>query len=91
MSNIQEKRQFYENVFDVLHDLGGAPERLRENFVTVHLGQPYLLDEYRFQGELGFGGKYWHKTNRVSCYSEDETPGRLALIDRLNSELAVIG
>ena len=44
-------------------------------------------DEWRFMGKLGFGGKYRSGTNRVDCYSEDETPERLDLIKQINIKL----
>jgi hypothetical protein len=52
----------------------------------------WLLDgaparEYRFQGSLGFGGKFWAQDWRVTCYPEDETPERWAAIQRANMRL----
>lgn len=49
--------------------------------------------EYRFQGALGFGGKLWRDSDgvmRVSCYREDETPDRLAMIEATNAALAAV-
>lgn len=40
------------------------------------------------QGKLGYGGKYWRRENRVSCYREDETTERLRLIIELDAALA---
>lgn len=50
------------------------------------------LTEWRFQGALGFGGKLWRKGNgfKVSCYSEDETESRRAMIAKANERLALI-
>lgn len=46
--------------------------------------------EYRFQGLLGFGGKFWNYGGRwyVTCYSENETPERMAIIEKVNGLLA---
>jgi len=48
-------------------------------------------EEYRFQGNLGFGGKIWwrdyDKRMDVTCYREDETPERLEIIQRVNKKL----
>jgi hypothetical protein len=46
-------------------------------------------NEYRFIGQLGFGGKLWqeHGKYRVSCYPEDETPERLAMLKAANARL----
>jgi hypothetical protein len=77
----------FNKVFDLLVSIGGAPESMRQDFLLHHTtGDP--TDEYRFQGKLGFGGKYRRKTNRVDCYSEDENEERLKIIERLNAELA---
>lgn len=47
--------------------------------------------EYRFQGALGFGGKVWAprlgRPARVTCYPEDRTPERIAIIERVNDLL----
>lgn len=41
-------------------------------------------------GVLGFGGKFWKGRDLwyVNCYREDETPERLAIIERTNEHLA---
>lgn len=49
-------------------------------------------DEYRFQGALGFGGKFRNNGNKnnipyVDCYRENETPQRLAMIETTNAAL----
>lgn len=50
--------------------------------------------EWRFQGALGFGGKFRINGNKphpyVDCYREDRTPARLAMIERANARLAGI-
>ena len=43
--------------------------------------------EYRFQGKLGFGGKYYRDDNRVSFYSEDETPEKILIKETTNIHL----
>lgn len=78
----------YAAVFNLLSSVGGANESMRADFVYEHARAKPPCEEFRFQGRLGFGGKYYRLTNRVSCYREDETPERLAIIERLNTELA---
>ena len=78
---------YYNQVFDLLVKHGGAHESMRSDFVFNHTSAN-PCGEYRFQGSLGFGGKYYSDKNRVSCYSEDQNPKRLAAIQTLNSELA---
>jgi hypothetical protein len=80
---------FYTKVFDLLQLVGGAHASLREDFLFHHLKED--CHEFRFQGRLGFGGKYYSRENRVSCYSEDETADRVRLIAFLNAELAELG
>jgi hypothetical protein len=48
--------------------------------------------EYRFQGRLGFGGKVWANVGQVyvTCYREDETPERAAMITRANVRLEAL-
>ena len=48
--------------------------------------------EYRIQGNLGFGGKFWNDNNKwyVNCYPEHMTDERRAIIDKTNAELKVL-
>lgn len=47
--------------------------------------------EFRFQGKLGFGGKvYVEEPPRVSCYPEDSTPERVAMIKKANEQLSLL-
>lgn len=48
--------------------------------VMEALGDGCPGGEFRFQGTLGFGGKFWSYGWYVNCYSEDETPARAAVI-----------
>lgn len=77
-------------VYDMLVGIGGAFEDDRSNFVYHHCESKDGCDEWRFGGKLGFGGKYYSRENMVTCYSEDETPGRLELIKVLNKMLATL-
>lgn len=72
-------------IFDVLVTCAGARESMWEDFLhSLRCG----TREYRFQGNLGFGGKYWPETNTVSCYTEDMTDHRRAIITDTNGHLA---
>lgn len=75
-------------IWDVLVEVCGAGERWRSNF-AYHFPAG---GEFRFQGDLGFGGKVWADRRRVyvDCYRENETPENLAKIERTNAELARI-
>lgn len=44
--------------------------------------------EWRFQGALGFGGKFRYPRCTVDCYRENETPATLAMIESANQKLA---
>lgn len=63
----------------------------RAAFVAHHAATSEHYTEYRFIGELGFGGKF--RTRRdderwwVDCYPEDETAERRAMIAKANVEL----
>lgn len=72
-------------VWDILEAECGASPAGREDFVVQ--ATLYGITEYRFMGSLGFGGKFWHDM-RVSCYPEDRTPERDAMIAKANSRLA---
>ncbi len=73
-------------IYDVLV-IAGADEHMRDSFIYHHCDSKDGCDEWRFQGKLGYGGKYWSRTNTVNCYLEDENPGRKPIISYVNSEL----
>jgi hypothetical protein len=78
-----------DKIYDILVAECGATEDWRTHFI-YSTSQRYPSIEYRFQGALGFGGKFWTDRSRwyVNCYSEDETPERATMIERTNGLLA---
>lgn len=82
-------KETFEAAYSILVEHAGAREIWRRDFVsyfTIHPRQPY---EWRFQGTLGFGGKFWLRQDgfAVTCYSEDLTPERDLVIRRVNEAL----
>lgn len=75
-------------VWDILVRVCDAPIGYRWDFVRsiTECG----VKEYRFQGNLEFGGKFYVDRigNWVSCYPEDETPEREKIIQQANTEIA---
>lgn len=78
-------------VYQVLVEACGASADPSDEFAFVH---EYSTDsqysparEWRFQGVLGFGGKFRYPQLVVDCYPEDETPARLAAIEIANARL----
>jgi hypothetical protein len=74
-------------VYDVLVRECGANEWSRTDFVYEFVSPGCDCTEWRFQGELGFGGKFYPREMRVSCYPEDETPKRRTMVERANAAL----
>lgn len=83
------KKADIEAIYDLLVKLCGAPEGFREDFIYSY-SKERPPREWRFQGALGFGGKFWMNTGRwyVNCYREDETPERRTIIENANQALA---
>ena len=80
-------------IYDLLIEECGAPERYRQDFVDSVTDVTEPCHEYRFQGALGFGGKFRNNGNHdntpyVDCYPEDENPARRGMMDRANTRLA---
>lgn len=73
-------------IYDILVEMGGASESMRSDFVHYHTIFEKAT-EWRFQGRLGNGGKYWNERNCVTCYPEDETPFTMQLIALINESL----
>lgn len=66
---------------------GGGWEGFQRYICTI---QPFGCHEWRFQGELGFGGKLYLNRGQlyVSCYPQDETPILRAAMAHINAQLA---
>lgn len=79
----------------LVHICGAVPEEMID-FVRYAKGAvPLSFSDnplkYRFQGNLGFGGKLYFKSPlRVACYPEDETPERKRMVDHANEFLTVL-
>ena len=76
-------------IYDILVEECGAPEEAYDREYFVRHQTTDEISEWRFQGNLGFGGKFWNCNNRlyVNCYREDETPLRQIMIDVANKRL----
>ena len=80
-------QEYLNKVWDILVEHAGAYEPLRENFLA---SVDTATREWRFQGQLGFGGKVWFedgRATRVSCYPEDLTPQLSRTIQKISKEL----
>jgi hypothetical protein len=93
-SSLEErKKEYFGRVYDILVLHAGAREKDKHDFVYHHAegkpygGSNYGCSEYRFQGHLGFGGKYRSGSNMIDCYREDENEKILNIIDITNKKL----
>ena len=84
------KKELFGRVYDTLVKTAGANPNQKDSFIHNHCDSKWPCDEWRFCGLLGSGGKYWRKTNSVSCYREDETKERLTIIKKTNEELSAL-
>lgn len=81
-----------ERVWALLEQYVGAKDPndwKKKSFLRyVCVNEPFG-HEFRFEGNLGFGGKFLNDGWRwvVTCYREDETAERLAAIDKVNEAL----
>lgn len=75
--------------YDIIVEECGASDRDRDDFVDYMTDDTGFPKEFRFQGHLGFGGKFYKTPNRcyVSCYPEDQTPERQIMIARANRKI----
>ena len=81
----------------ILNEECRANIRPRDEYGFIHYvtkEDEWRNKEWRFQGALGFGGKFRVNNSKphpyVDCYREDETPERLKMIERANARLAYI-
>ena len=87
-------QEVFEQVYDALVMYAGAQESGREDFIHHMLRcveiSLYETREYRFQGALGGGGKFWLSPEcfRVSAYEEDYSVERVGMLSAVNEALA---
>lgn len=79
-------------VYTILEKTCGAFPQDRFSFVYEFTQESEYspTSEWRFCGDLGFGGKFRFPRITVDCYREDETEERLAQIKKANEELSAI-
>jgi len=88
-------KEMANKVYDVLVEECGAndSDMWRDMFVSHHIKDDCLwggVSEWRFQGLLGFGGKFWICTSRgwdVNYYREDATHERDQMMRKANERL----
>lgn len=77
-----------EQVWAILAQECGASNLYWEKISFVNeFSKDVPASEWRFQGSLGFGGKFRFPRMSVDCYPEDLTPARREAIDKANSRL----
>jgi hypothetical protein len=91
---MENSPELYYKVWDILVEHVGAREEDRPRFIDACLRKDRyeVLREWRFCGNLGFGGKFWRNDGRlyISCYREDMTRGLQKVINKVNGLLAEI-
>lgn len=77
-------------IYDILVEECGASEKDRQWFVNLQTEDH--VREYRFQGDLGYGGKFWRNNGKwyVNFYAEDETSCRVEMTWKANKKLATL-
>lgn len=83
---MDDKKVLPQKIYQILRDEAQASPRMDVEFMLWFLyARSY---EYRFMGNLGFGGKFWKDGKwRVTCYPEDETDAVRHVIHRVNARL----
>ena len=96
MTNQAIPEKTTNEIYNILVQTCGAREKDRDRFVEEFTKDNHTW-EWRFCGRLGFGGKFWdnysftHNSRfYVTCYSEDEVPERLGMIENANKKLQAI-
>lgn len=88
-------------IYDVLEQYAGASPNGRDDFIYSMTHD--FIDEYRFMGSLGFGGKFWRSTALrpdgsygevwyVNTYREyiQQFPEAQAVVDKTNEHLQLV-
>ena len=78
--------KFAHAIYTILVEVCGARSRERDAFVQ-EMGSFKPTREWRFGGWIGFGGKFWPREFKVTCYSEDITDEYAKIITEANEKL----
>lgn len=81
-----QSQQFYHDVYTILVAECGANPKFRDDFIRSHTEA--TVNEWRFQGYFGFGGKYWRGRNAITYYPEHRTKQLDVIADQINTRLA---
>lgn len=85
-------KDIFNQVYDLLIEhVGASPSKdQRETFVMAFLDRSTI--EWRFCGNLGFGGKFYRLYQRyyVNYYPEDRTADRDRAVEKVNELLKAI-
>lgn len=84
--------EIFGKIWDILQEHAGARNSSWEKETFIRSFAKETTSEWRFQGHLGFGGKFYRNCGRmwISCYSEDRTAERQVIIDKVNELLREI-
>lgn len=91
--------EYSNKIYDILVEECGAsdgepddPRQDRWSFCRYLAEDANGYHEWRFCGNLGFGGKFKNTGNRwyVTCYGEDDTPERSEMIRKADVKLEVL-
>lgn len=87
-SEDQISEELAEKIFSLLQEHFAVHEQQRSQFIHHHVHTEHISTEYRFSGNIGFGGKFRNHTGWwVDCYTEEETCTTLTQILVVNRKL----
>lgn len=87
--NVAHSEARVEAIYQILvEECGANTDDIAVRSFVYEFTKENPTSEYRFQGKLGFGGKFRYPRMTVDCYSEDETPAIRAMIEKANARLA---
>ena len=90
---MSDTKETYRRIYSILQEHAGSRRVYEDDFIYAFTLMPNgPPTEWRFQGTLGIGGKFWRYDGRyyVTCYPEDKTPEREAVIAKVNALLAEV-
>ena len=80
------------HIYTILIEECGASDRTRDREDFIAEATQSTFSEYRFCGNLGFGGKFYKSRSKphwyVSLYPEDRTPVRDETVSQANKRLS---
>lgn len=96
-AKLSEACEVFGKAYDILVEFAGASKNHQDRLAFVsaftHTESKLRTSEWRFQGTIGFGGKFYYDgwgPMRIDCYVEERSRANAKTIETVNKKLGAL-